>query len=59
MPSRLKRFRDSKGWRWRGSHQDRKSWCQMKGEDVKKWREGIMVLKDNILYIYKSETVRT
>lgn len=31
----------------------------MKGEDVKKWREGIMVLKDNILYIYKNETVRT
>ena len=57
--SRSKRFRDSKGGRWGGSHQNRKSWCQMKGEDVKKWREGIMVLKDNILYIYKNETVGT
>lgn len=35
----------------------RRAPCEIKGEDIKKWREGILVLKDNILHVYKNDTV--
>ena len=27
------------------------------GEDIKKWRETILVLKNNMLFLYKNDTV--
>ena len=36
---------------------NRQCWCQVKGEDIKKWRETILVLKNNLLFLYKNDTV--
>lgn len=35
----------------------RKSWCDIEGEGIKKWKEALIVLKNNLLYVYKNETV--
>lgn len=37
----------------------RQCWCQVKGEDIKKWRETILVLKNNMLFLYKNDTAKT
>lgn len=34
-----------------------RSKCDIKGEDIKKWRDAVIVLKNNCIYVYKNETV--
>ena len=31
--------------------------CDISGEDIKKWRDAVIVLKNNNIFVYKNESV--
>lgn len=33
--------------------------CDIRGEDIKKWRDAVIVLKNNNIFVYKNESVYT